>query len=152
MQDVMSETRTWPRPIPRPGKGVSVTFGEVVDSEAVFEPLRRRWRGLIERRKEEVRGWHDAKLREGGGTQGKEEPMYEEGRLGVVEDEWLRYGDEAEKLRVEVTLAVREEVLKVRRQRGLPDEDPKRGLAETWRREGPTREGGMEDGSVVRDM
>ena len=72
-------------------------------------------------------------------------------RLGVVEDEDLRYGAEAQQLRIEVTMAIRNEVLKLRRVRGLPDEDPKRGLAETFRREGPKREGVMADQSVVRD-
>jgi len=74
-------------------------------------------------------------------------------RLGELEDEELRYGAEAEQLRIDVTLAVRNEVLKVRRSRGLPDEDPKRGLAETYRKEGVhgQREGEMEDKSVLKD-
>jgi monolysocardiolipin acyltransferase len=49
---------------------------------------------------------------------------------------------------------VREEVLKVRRSTGLPDEDPKGSLVETWREEGSMDkpEGKMRDGSVVEDM
>lgn len=152
MQDVMSENRTWPRPVPRPFKDVSVTFGDPVDREVVLEPLRRRWRNIVERRKAEVDGWHEARRREGGGNKHEHGPVFKAAGFGSVEDEWLRYGLEAEELRVEVTLAVREEVLKVRRRRGLPDEDPKRGLAETWRREGVRREGEMEDGSLVKDM
>ncbi|KAK5174661.1 Lyso-phosphatidylcholine acyltransferase [Saxophila tyrrhenica] len=138
-QEVMSEKRTFPRPLPRPGKHVEVTFGELVDREGVLEPLRRRWQTLKERarRKPGREGW---------------EMMEVDERLGVVDDDFLRYGPEAEKLRIEVTLAVRNEVLKVRRQRGLPDEDPKRGLAETFKREGPKREGEMADRSVVKDM
>ena len=130
-QEVMSEKRSWPRPIPRPGKRVEVTFGELVEREVVLEPLRARWREL----KERVTG-----------TEGPE-------RLGEVEDEELRFGAEAEQLRIDVTLAVRNEVLKVRRARGLPDEDPKRGLAETYRKEGlhGRREGEMEDRSVLKD-
>ena len=49
-------------------------------------------------------------------------------------------------------MRVREAVLKVRRQRGLPDEDPKVGLMETYRCEGTgKREGKMDDGSWVKD-
>lgn len=49
-------------------------------------------------------------------------------------------------------MRVREAVLKVRRQRGLPDEDPKIGLMETYRCEGTgKREGEMDDGSWVKD-
>lgn len=52
-------------------------------------------------------------------------------------------------LRIEVTKRVRQEVLKVRRSLGLPDEDPKEGLVETWIEEGPIAEGKMKDGSWV---
>ncbi len=75
-------------------------------------------------------------------------------KLGELDDEELRYGPEAKQLRIDVTLAVRNAVLKVRRSRGLPDEDPKRGLAETYRKEGRKdgpREGEMEDKSVLKD-
>jgi len=141
LQEVMSEKRSWPRPIPRPGKRVEVTFGEVVDREVVFGPLRDRWAAL----KEESRRKRVGLLREG-----QELPVE---RLGELEDDELRYGREAEQLRIDVTLAVRNEVLKVRRSRGLPDEDPKRGLAETYRKEGGhgRREGEMEDKSVLKD-
>jgi monolysocardiolipin acyltransferase len=46
---------------------------------------------------------------------------------------------------------MREEVLKVRKSRGLPDLDPNTGLAETWAREDGKREGRMEDGTWVKD-
>lgn len=72
--------------------------------------------------------------------------------LGEVHDDLLRYSPEAQQLRVEVTEAVREEVLKMRRRSGLPDEDPKGGLAETWREEGRGGEGLMKDRSVIKDM
>ena len=72
--------------------------------------------------------------------------------LGELQDDDLKYGLEAEQLRIDVTMAIRNEVLKVRRSRGLPDEDPKCSLAETFRREGNEREGEMEDRSLVKDM
>ena len=142
-QQVMDDRRTWPRPIPRPGKDVSVTFGGLVDRDAVLEPFRERWRAL----KEKARQNRSRRLLQTGNNSTETE------ELGVLTDEELRYGPEAEKLRIDVTLAVRNEVLKLRRSCGLPDEDPKCGLAETFRLEGTrTREGEKEDGSVVREM
>ena len=58
---------------------------------------------------------------------------------------------EAMDIRMECTRRVREEVLKVRRSRGLPDEDPKHGRFETWAKEGSKREGHMDDGSWVKE-
>ncbi|KAF2721723.1 hypothetical protein K431DRAFT_294076 [Polychaeton citri CBS 116435] len=144
-QEVMSEDRTWPRPMPRAGKHIAVTFGECVDTESLFGEYRRRWQAL----KEEA-----ARRRlqqSSSGSAGA--PHVEEEEIGVLRDDFLRYSPEAEQLRVEVTLAVRKEVLKVRRSTGLSDEDPKAGLAETWREEGSRnrREGHMEDGSIVKD-
>ena len=74
-------------------------------------------------------------------------------QIGELQDEHLKYGPEAEQLRIDVTMAVRNEVLKVRRSCGLPDEDPKRGLAETYRKEGThsKRQDEMEDRSIIRD-
>jgi monolysocardiolipin acyltransferase len=140
-QQVMNEKRTWPRPLPRPGKKIEVTFGELVDREVVLGPLRERWAELKERSRRKRMGL----LKEG-----RELPAE---TLGELEDEELKYGPEAEQLRIDVTLAVRNEVLKVRRSRGLPDEDPKRGLAETYRKEGVhgRRDGEMEDKSVLKD-
>lgn len=125
-EQVMHEGRTFPRFLPRPGKVVSVTFGDVVDGERVFGDLRARWRAL------------------------KEEEGEESSDVGVL-SEGLKYGDEAVELRKECTRRVREEVLKVRRARGLPDEDPKAGLVETWALEGPNKEGKMADESWVKD-
>ncbi|EMC98619.1 hypothetical protein BAUCODRAFT_572705 [Baudoinia panamericana UAMH 10762] len=133
-QDVMPQDRGWPRPVPRVGKKVSVTFGEVVDGEGVFGGYRERWRSLKER----------ARRR-----------RVEAALLGELREDELKYGAEAEQLRIEVTMAVRNEVLKVRRACGLPDEDPKRGLAETYRAEGGREaskdEGRKPDGSIVKD-
>lgn len=144
-QRVMDHERGWPRPLPRIGKDISVTFGDLVDTERVFEPFRRKWKELKEKAKMKKleyapRTNHD---REGGGEM-----------IGEVEDDELRYGAEARQLRIDVTMAVRNEVLKVRRSTGLPDEDPKRGLAETYKAEGgddgAKKEGQKPDGSVIK--
>lgn len=131
---VMHESRQFPRFIPRIGKAVSVTFGREVDVEAVFGDLRRRWKGLVQRDR-----------------MGR--PGSERDEMRHLSEE-LKHGQEAVDLRKECTLRVREEVLKLRRQRGWPDEDPKAGLVDTSRAEGShvgKREGRMEDGSWVRD-
>lgn len=135
-QWVMNEKREFPRPLPRPGKDISISFGELVDRDALLEPFRARWA--------ELKARSQRKRLASGAVLPAED-------LGVIEDSELKFSPEAEQLRIDVTLAVRREVLKVRRQRGLPDEDPKRGLAETFKREGPKKEGEMEDRSVVRE-
>jgi monolysocardiolipin acyltransferase len=123
------------------GKDVSITFGERMDVEVVFGPFRERWREMARRSEERKSVSHG-------------EELAWESQLGEVHDQELRYGAEAEQLRKEVTIAVRNEVLKVRRATGLPDEDPKCSLVETWREEGSVDkvEGKMKDGSVVEDM
>lgn len=132
--EIMHENRTAPRWLPRVGKRCGVWFGENVGGESegnVFHELRERWRRLVE---------DDRRERKAGG----------ELEVGVL-SEWLKYGAEAVKLREECTMQVRGAVLKVRRERGLPDEDPKEGLVETWRAEGGKREGEMDDGSLIKD-
>ena len=126
---VMHETRRFPRFIPRPFKNLSITFGRKADSEAIFGDMRRRWRELTER-------------------VAKESPDSEDLPVGVLNDRLL-HAPEAVELRKEVTFKVRELVLELRRSRGHPDEDPKHSLADTWIREGPKRKGKMEDGSWV---
>jgi len=145
-QIVMANERTFPRPLPRPGKDVSITFGEKMDVEKVFGPFRQRWRELVSKSEQK-------KLR----SQDPSEPSkgdLSNDQLGEVHDHELRYGAEAEQLRKDVTLVVRKEVLRIRRLTGLPDEDPKCSLVETWREEGSwgKSEGKMKDGSVVQDM
>ncbi|MCJ1475264.1 hypothetical protein MMC13_003926 [Lambiella insularis] len=132
---VYNEARQWLRVIPRPGKRLGVWFGENVagDRENVFTELRRKWRKLVD---EDRR---------------RKDPADNDQELGVL-SEYLKYGKEAVQLRIECTKRVRDEVLKVRRLRGLPDEDPKEGLVETWREEGEKTEGRMKDGSLVKDM
>ncbi|KAL2820893.1 hypothetical protein BDW59DRAFT_181339 [Aspergillus cavernicola] len=124
---VMHESREFPRFLPRPGKEVSVTFGQKVDTDAVFGEMRSRWQKL--KAKAELASPETCDL-----------------PLGALNDELL-YGTEAVELRKEVTKKVRDLVLDVRRSRGHSDEDPKAGLVETWIAEGPNREGKMEDES-----
>ncbi|KAL8676730.1 MAG: hypothetical protein Q9224_005140 [Gallowayella concinna] len=126
---IMHESRQWPRFIPRVNKRCGVWFGDNVggDRSTVFNDLRRKWRELVEEdEKKEGRGF----------------------AMGVLSD-GLKYGKEAVALREECTRQIRGAVLAVRRKRGLPDEDPKVGLVETWRQEGDKEEGKMEDGSWV---
>ena len=129
--EVMHESRKFPRFIPRAGKRLTVTFGDRVNTEAMFGDLRRRWR--------ELRLDEDEQL----GVDGRNE-------LGVLGND-LKYGEEAVELRKECTRRVREAVLAVRHSRGHADEDPKCGRAESWAREGPKREGKMKDGTWVKD-
>ncbi|KAK4949329.1 Lyso-phosphatidylcholine acyltransferase [Elasticomyces elasticus] len=125
-QEVMSYERTWPRFIPRANKDIEIRFGDLVDREKTWSGFRRRWAELQDR----------ARRRRAGSLTSDRGAGEVEDSLGVVNDDDLRYGEEARQLRIEVTLAVRNEVLKVRRASGWPDEDPKRGLAETYRLEG----------------
>ncbi|KAI1936849.1 Lyso-phosphatidylcholine acyltransferase [Ophidiomyces ophidiicola] len=127
--EVMHESRTFPRFLPRINKNISITFGKKADVEDLFGDLRRRWQKL----KSEAEG-------DGQPTS-----------LGVLNKE-LMYGQEAVELRKECTMRVRELVLQVRSSTGLPNEDPKASLAETWAREGGGTEGKMDDDSWVRDV
>lgn len=138
-QHIMDNERPWPRPMPRIGREVKVVFGDLVDTKKVFEPFRERWQEL--KRKAKLK-----RLPSSSSDDSTDE-------LGVLTDDYLKFGKEAEQLRIDVTTAVRNEVLKVRRSVGLPDEDPKRGLAETWREEGRgARDGIQKDGSIIKDM
>ena len=129
---VMHESRSWPRFVPRINKKCSVWFGENVggNGNTVFHELRRKWQKLVIEK--ERNGPHVMVP-------------------GELSDE-LRYGREAVELREECTRQIRGEVLKVRRRRGLVDEDPKEGLVDTLREEGCHREGRRKDGSWVKDM
>lgn len=127
-QDVMDEARTFPRPLPRPFKRISITFGDKIDGETAFGDLRRRWKQL----------------------RAKEEAANGSLEMGSLTDK-LKYADEAVELRKECTTRVRQAVLDVRRTRGLPEEDPKAGLVETYALEGGNLPGKKEDGSIVRD-
>jgi monolysocardiolipin acyltransferase len=131
-QEVMHESREFPRFVPRVGKNIRIAFGEKVDGEKVFGELRAKWKDLVQQQKE-------ALMRKG---------VAMELEMGELTD-GLKHCKEAQAIREEVTHRIRQEVLKVRRSLGLPDEDPKEGLVETWIEEGPKRTGKMDDGSFV---
>jgi monolysocardiolipin acyltransferase len=135
-QNVMHESREFPRFVPRVGKKIKVVFGESVDGDKVFGDLRRKWKVLVEMQK-------DALRRKG------EDTSIE---MGVLTD-GLKYSQEAVALRLEATRRMRNEVLKLRKSLGYDEEDPKNGLVETWIEEGKggAREGHMEDDSWVKD-
>lgn len=134
---IMHESRTFPRFIPRIGKKVDITFGREVDTDAVFGDLRKRWK--------EIRDVDYAKsIRKPGAA------AYPNEAVGVLTDTLL-HGEEAVELRKECTRRLRLEVLKVRRSRGYPDEDPKAGWVETYVKEGPKREGRVEDDTWITD-
>ena len=134
-EQIMHEDRVWPRFVPRLGKHLGIWFGDNVggDKESGFTELRREWRKL----EEQVRA-------RSSGSETHEE-------IGLLSEE-LKYGKAAMELRMECAKRVRQEVLRVRRLRGLPDEDPKEGLVETWSNEGGKLEGKMKDGSWDKDM
>lgn len=70
--------------------------------------------------------------------------------MGVL-TERLQSSKEAIELRIECADRLRRELIKLRHEQGWPDEDPKANLAETWKKEGPKKEGRMKDGSIVKD-
>ncbi|QMW30318.1 hypothetical protein G4B84_005653 [Aspergillus flavus NRRL3357] len=85
---VMHESREFPRFLPRPGQDVSVTFGQKVDTDAVFGDMRRRWRDLKAKAESKA-------------------PETRDLPVGVLSDELLN-GKEAVELRKEVTKRVRD--------------------------------------------
>lgn len=113
-QRVMPEDRTFPRFLPRIRNQIRVAFGEVLDSEAVFGDLRKRWKDLVARRRNGFNSIAGGEV------------------LGELNDEELRDGPEAREIRIEVARRVRDEVMKLRRQMGYPEGDPALGDAETW--------------------
>ncbi|TID15088.1 Lysophosphatidylcholine acyltransferase [Venturia nashicola] len=131
-EEIMHEARPAPRWLPRFGKKVNVTFGEPV-AQVIWDAFRERWKKL--RDKEAAKS-------------GSPLPTEQNGD-GTLSEE-LMYGKEAVALRLEVVAVVRGEVLKLRKARGYPDEDPKSGLVETWRAEGGKVEGKMDDGSWTK--
>ncbi len=135
--EIMHEARQFPRFLPRIGKKVTVTFGRAVDTQALFGDLRERWRQLRdEDYAASVNNPHASCPPEA---------------VGLLTDTLIA-GEEAMELRRECTRRLRQEVLKVRRSRGYPDEDPKAGLAETYIKEGSRGDGQKRDGTWVRDM
>lgn len=70
-------------------------------------------------------------------------------RIGELTEE-LKYDKEAEAIRVELARRIREEVLKLRRSLGYPDEDPDKqlGLAKTWAKAPKDTKNSPIDGSI----
>ena len=145
-EEILPEDRSPPRWLPRAGKKVGVWIGEQVrgdeqevgEGRRIFGDLRRRWKNLVER--ERTRDQILGIARDNHSN-----------AHGELQSEELKHGSEAVELRMECALEVRKLVLAVRRERGLPDEDPKAGRADTWKEEGGRDEGRMKDGSLVRD-
>jgi monolysocardiolipin acyltransferase len=124
-QRIMPEDRAFPRFAPRMGKTVRVAFGEVLDYETTFGDLRRKWQALVLR----------TRAQKERATRTREIAM-----LGELTDEALRYGPEAEAIRIEVARRMREEVHKVRKTMGgFSDPDPKLGDALTWAVDGEVK-------------
>lgn len=126
-QKVMAEDRGFPRFLPRAGVTFRMAFGDLVDMEETFGDLRSKWQDLVRRQL-----LADAKIKK----DLEEGPVKTALVMGELTDE-LKYGAEAVALRIEVTRRVREEVAKVRRQMGFPDEKPGLDLAQTWASEPP---------------
>ncbi|RYP02669.1 hypothetical protein DL765_010704 [Monosporascus sp. GIB2] len=120
-QRVMPEDRGFPRFLPRVGVGIRVAFGDLVDAERTFGDLRARWRDLVRRANGNGNG---------NGGEGRARPR----AMGELTDE-LKYGPEAVEIRVECARRVREEIVKLRRSLGYPEEEPGFELAETWARD-----------------
>ncbi|KAI9731549.1 MAG: hypothetical protein M1834_004669, partial [Cirrosporium novae-zelandiae] len=138
---IMCEDRPFPRFLPRIGKRLIVIFGEAVDVERDerWKELRERWRKLekkvkngVEKEKSVDGGWFWTKAEESRDNSPEIKPMpngslSEDNQLGVLSGD-LMFGEEAVQIRKECTVLIREEILKLRRRRGWPDEDARQGL------------------------
>ncbi|CAK7263562.1 Lyso-phosphatidylcholine acyltransferase [Sporothrix epigloea] len=113
---IMHEERTFPRFLPRLGQKVRIVFGDNLGPEA-FADLRDRWQRLVARSSRQL-----AASEKGNSSSGAE----------AERELDLKYGPEAQQLRIEAAHRMRNEILKLRRQYGYPEEDPSFGLAETW--------------------
>lgn len=102
----MPEDRSFPRFLPRIRKRIRVVFGEEVDVRSVFGDQIDRWNEI----KHRVRGDNPAE--------------------GDVQA-WK----EAVGIQIEVARRARDEVMKVRKSLGYPDDDEALGRAETWAKE-----------------
>ncbi|KAK4192099.1 putative lysophosphatidylcholine acyltransferase [Podospora australis] len=132
-QRVMPEDRGFPRFLPRIGKTIRVSFGEVLDYDAVFGDLKHKWDALVAREtKKQQKGRFFGLL--GNSAQTKTQEVEDtQQQVGELTSEELRYGKEATEIRIEVARRMREEVLKVRRKLGgYKESDPSFAFAETW--------------------
>ncbi|KAK4135290.1 acyltransferase-like protein [Trichocladium antarcticum] len=125
-QRIMPEDRTFPRFLPRVGRKVRVAFGDVVDYETTFGDLRARWERLVARERER-------EARAGVGAAGGEVGRGMVLLPGELPSEALKFGAEAQAIRIEVARRMRDEILKVRNAMGgFAEPDPSFALAETW--------------------
>lgn len=172
--EIMHEDRTFPRFVPRGGKKVTIAFGDKVDMEATFGDLRARWKRLVSeamvKRQAEIDAAEaqiarvtaltdkqmaaDRQAGRHGLVTSKQELMRgmkapDMLRVGELPDD-LKYSKEAEAIRIEVTRRVRDEVLKLRKSLGYPEEDPKFGLAETWANDSKKTKSSLVDGSIEK--
>lgn len=144
-QRCMPEDREFPRFLPRIGKRVHISFGDVLDFDEVFGDLKARWDKLVLKESKRSRGAPPRFFgllsgRRGGGEKNaeEEEEEEEEGNAmtalpGELASDELKYGREAQEIRIEVARRMREEILKLRRKAGdYPEPDPTFGLADTW--------------------
>lgn len=150
-QRVMPEDRGFPRFLPRIGKTVRVAFGQVLDYDATFGDLKRRWDELVSRERERLarqQQQQQGKLITGvsgssrtsgtvtssGGGDGALVKQTEVMLVGELATDELKYGKEAQEIRIEVARRMRAEILKVRESLGgYPEPNPAFALAETWR-------------------
>ena len=148
-QRCMPEDREFPRFLPRIGKKVHVSFGDVLDFDDVFGDLKARWDRLVlkesnkERKRIQGTSWRffgflswgkrggDGKNPEEGG--GGKEGNATAALPGELASDELKYGREAQEIRIEVARRMREEILKLRRKAGdYAEPDPTFGFADTW--------------------
>ena len=64
----------------------------------------------------------------------------------------MKTGEDAVRLRVETTARVREEVVRLRRELGWPEEEPTSKLVETYKEAGMTKDGRTAEGAWEKDM
>lgn len=172
--EIMHEDRGFPRFVPRAGKHVTVAFGDKLDMEATFGDLRARWKRLVAeamvKRQAEIDAAEAQIARVTALSEKEIAADRQAGRHGLVTSkqdlvrgmkrpdvlrvgelpEELKYSKEVEAIRIEVTRRVRDEVLKVRRSLGYPDEDPKFRLAETWANDPKRTKKSPVDGSIEK--
>ena len=142
---IMHEERKFPRFLPRIGQKVRIVFGDTVAPE-MFADLRDRWQQLVARSSQ--------RSSQRGAAASDSSSISNGTSITKAANEIdLKYGPEAQQLRKETAHRMREEVLKLRRRFGYPDEDPSLGLAETWADE-PNKKryrSQVDDSMVYRD-
>lgn len=113
-ENIMHESRTFPRFLPRVGKNVRCTYGKPIE-EAKIQPFIDRWKKLLERERQRKK-------------------FIDSGPSVSAQDESISLldGMEAQAIRSELTKVIRDAVVQVRRDLGYPEEHPKAHLAEFY--------------------